>query len=183
MIGNGKLLMGILSLSFFACANAFYTYGIVLAKICAIWGMKYHKQRQRQCDFYQKSGVILLISSLAYLLYALHNIADPAHTVYNQYQGILIAFITFVEIGWNIRGMVIERQHDDMMYHALRSISFASSLISLVLTQTAILSFTAMSEGYQHDASANGYLGVIMALAATIVALFMIFRSKKMRYG
>ncbi|MGN0607145.1 MAG: hypothetical protein ACI4JM_11545 [Oscillospiraceae bacterium] len=35
----GKLIMGIISLSFFTCVSAFYTFGMVTAKITALAGI------------------------------------------------------------------------------------------------------------------------------------------------
>lgn len=37
-MGTGKLIIGFILLSFFTCVNALYTYGIILAKACAIRG-------------------------------------------------------------------------------------------------------------------------------------------------
>lgn len=34
LIGIGKLVIGLLSSSFFTCINAFYTFGILTAKLC-----------------------------------------------------------------------------------------------------------------------------------------------------
>lgn len=183
ILGSGKLIMGIYSLSFFACANAFYTYGIVLAKAYAILGIAYTEDTNKQCKYYKRSGIILIIASLSYLIYSIKLISNPSNVNYTMNQGLMIALITFVEIGLNIRGMIIERNNDNIMYHALRAISFASSLISLVLTQTAILSFTAKSEGYINNFSSNGFLGILMALLATLIGGFIIYRGTMIEKG
>lgn len=74
--------------------------------------------------------------------------------------------------------MIIERHNDNFRYHVLKSISFASSLISLLLVQTAILSFTSVKEGYSNNYSSNGFLGIIMAVLATLVGIYIIYRCK-----
>lgn len=58
LIGCGKLLMGIISLSIFTCVNAFYTYGMVAAKVCAIMGLK--KEQKKQYVYYCMTSIILI---------------------------------------------------------------------------------------------------------------------------
>ena len=46
LLGCGKLIVGVLSASFFTCANAFYTFGMVAAKLCALKGIAVPASKQ-----------------------------------------------------------------------------------------------------------------------------------------
>ena len=56
LLGCGKLIVGVLSASFFTCANAFYTFGMVAAKLCALKGLRFPPQ----------SGILIIESRRAF---------------------------------------------------------------------------------------------------------------------
>lgn len=58
--------------------------------------------------------------------------------------------------------------------HILKTISLATSLISLVLTQSAILSF---ADKFYNN-SPSGILGAIMGAVAVLLGVYLLFRIK-----
>ena len=64
LLGCGKLIVGVLSASFFTCANAFYTFGMVAAKLCALKGIAVPASK-RYSDCRQSLLRILRVSSAA----------------------------------------------------------------------------------------------------------------------
>lgn len=173
-VGLGKLLMGIVSMSFFTCASAFYTFGMVTAKCVALAGILKEENSDAQYRYYKTSGLILIASSLLYIIYSARLFIRPAAVSYSKYTAIAIAAVTFTELSLNIRGVILERKNHTPLIHAIKMINLASSLICLVLTQTAILSFT--SEETEIHPQANGFFGVLMGCAAAILGLAMIIR-------
>lgn len=129
LLGLGKLVMGVLSMSFFTCASALY------------------------------------------MIYSIRLFIHPKETVYHMY--IALAIATFTEIGLNIRGVIMERKNNAPLIHAIKMINLSSSLICLVLTQTAILSF---ASDLPTHANVNGLMGIIMGGAATLIGIYMILR-------
>ena len=77
---------------------------------------------------------------------------------YGKIIAITIATITFTEIGMNLRGVLKYRKAKWPVLHSIKTISLGTSLISLVLTQAAILAF---ADDMQNP-SANGMLGSLM---------------------
>lgn len=177
LLGIGKLLMGLWSGSFFTCMNALYTYGMVTAKFCALKGIAV--PTQKQYSYYRVSAAILIVASLCYALYSFRLLLHPEQPQYSLYLGLLIATFTFTEIGLNIRGILIERRSGQLMFHAIKMVNLASSLICLVLTQTALLSFTA-ADAEQDFSAANGTMGLLMGSVAALIGAFMIWRVSKL---
>lgn len=174
VIGFGKLIMGVLSLSFFTCANAFYTFGMVIAKCCAFVGIVKEEDIQAQYRYYKLSGIVLIVSSLLYIIYSIWLLFHPTTRTYHMYAALAIATFTFTELTVNIRGVIVYRHNHTPLVHAVKMINLAASLICLVLTQTAILSFT--PEAVDVHPSVNGFMGILMGSAAGILGIIMIVR-------
>lgn len=176
--GTGKLAMGLVTLSFFTCISALYTYGMVIARLCALRGIG--REKEKQYAYYRLTGIILIIASAFYTIYSMRLLWRPDDTGYNLYEGITIATFTFLEIGLSIRGVIRERRSSEMMMHAVRMVNLAASLVSLVLTQTALLSFTHEGMTDYDPSVANGAMGMIMGSVSMMVGCFMMFRVRRM---
>lgn len=179
LVGTGKLAAGLISISFFTCVSAFYTYGMVIAKVCALKGIG--KDRQKQYAHYRLTGIILIAASILYAVYAARLLWYPEVSHYGMYVGLAIATFTFTEIGLNVRGVIIERKNKELLYYALKMVSLAASLISLVLTQTAILSFTHEDAAEYNPSFSNGIMGLLMGSVSTGIGVFMLLRVKKIQ--
>ena len=177
-LGTGKLLMGIFSASYFTIMNALYTYGMVAAKLIALKGIAVSPQKQYA--FYRKAAGILIAASLCYAVYSTRLLWHPQSANYHPYLAMGIATVTFAEIGLNLWGVLAERKKKSLAFHALKIISLSSSLIGLVLTQAAILSFTHSEESYD-PSRPNGILGLCMGGCAALLGCFMFWRAAKLK--
>lgn len=181
VVGVGKLVMGILSMSFFTCASAFYTFGMVSAKCFALAGIVKEENSREQYRYYKISGIVLIAASILYIIYSIRLFLNPVINTYPVNIALGIATFTFAELTLNIRGVILERHNRSPLIHAIKMINLASSLICLVLTQTAILSFA--SEQVDKQPRANGFLGILMGSAATILGMIMIARITQIQNG
>lgn len=171
-IGMGKLIVGIISLSFFTCAGALYTFGMVGARLCAISGMlKDDEDHAAVRRSYAASGMILTAASLLYIIYSIRLFFSPADS-YNMYTAIAIAAFTFIELPLNVRRAIVESHSTTLPHRAIRTISIASSLICLVLTQTALLSFSATASAF--TPGTNAVMALLMGCAASALGIGMI---------
>ncbi len=178
LLGTGKLVVGISSLSVFTCVSALYTYGMVLAKICALKGID--ADIKKQYRHYRLTGIILIIASVLYGIYSARLLWHPRVSHYQMYVGLAIATFTFTEIGLNVRGVIVERHDRTLMTHAIKMVSLASSLISLVLTQTALLSFTHEDVADYDPSVSNGRMGIIMGSASAMLGVYMLIRVRRL---
>lgn len=176
LMGVGKIISGVLSLSVFVCVNGGYTLGMAAARYCALAGVVRTKEGENQYAYYRFSGIIMTAASLLYVVYSLWMIRHPKTVDYGSIIAITIATITFTEIGVNIWGILKYRKNRTPLLHALKIISLGTSLISLVLTQSAILAFADNT----HDPGVNGYLGIITGGCAALLGVYMIRHMKDM---
>lgn len=172
-LGLGKIVSGALSLSVFACVNGFYTLGMVLARYCALAGVMRSKDEHGQYRYYRWSGMILIAASLLYMVYSGWAYYHPKQVIYHEYIALAIATFTFTEIGLNLRGVIINRKNKTPLLHAIKTINLAASLISLVLTQSAILAFAGDEN---HDPAVNALLGLVMGACAALLGVYMLWR-------
>ncbi|MGN1008998.1 MAG: hypothetical protein ACI4PV_08625 [Butyricicoccus sp.] len=177
LLGLGKIISGVLSLSIFVCVNGCYTLGMVMARYCALAGVLKGRDQKTQIRHYQWSGIILILASLLYMAYSGWLYFHPKQAAYHEYIALAIATVTFTEIGLNLRGVLLFRKSATPLLHAIKTINLAASLISLVLTQSAILSF--VEEG-DHNPAWNAALGVLMSGCAILLGFYMLSRIKRM---
>ncbi len=172
LLGLGKIISGALSLSVFACMNGCYTLGMTAARYCALAGTVRSKERKNQYFYYRLAGAVMVAASLLYVTYSLWTIRHPKTVNYGKITAITIATITFTEIGVNVWGVIKYRKYHSPLLHALKIISLGTSLISLVLTQSAILAFADEAQ----DPSVNGFLGTVTGICAALLGVYMIRR-------
>lgn len=175
-MGVGKPIMGLILLSFFTCVSAFYTFVMVLAKSCAIAGIYKSESQREQCRYHMLAGAVLSAVSVLYIAYSARLLFYPTTSIYHPYVAIGIAAVTFAEIAINIRGVIVEQRNRTMLIHAVKMINLASSLICLVLTQMALLSFTDTNIIITKS-HANATMGILMSSVAAILGIAMIIRS------
>lgn len=184
LIGTGKLIIAIFSMSFFTCVSALYTYAIVIAKGYVLYGIA-HSQNNiaAQYDYYQRSGKLLVIAGTAYIIYSINLLFFPSTNYFDQNMAFGIAFFTFVELGLNIRGIIVERKNNMPLFHALKIINLASSCVCLVLTQTAILAYTSIETGVQNNSNANGIIGILMGTLSTLMGVYLYIHAEHIMNG
>lgn len=175
LMGLFKIISGVLALSIFTCVNGCYTLGMVIARYCALAGVIRTKDISKQYRYYRWSGIVLIVASCLYIAYSIRMYFRPTYTAYHPYIAMGIATVTFVEIGLNLRGVLVFRKNHSPLLHALKTINLATSLISLVLTQAAILSF---ADEVQNPAS-NGILGALMGACAVLLGVYMLLRMRR----
>ena len=179
LLGLGTLVLGVATLSVFTCANALYTFGTAFAKSCALAGLFAGRSQQEQFRYYKLSGLVLVLASVMYIIYSVRQLVFPENISVHMYAALGIATLSFTEITLNIIGVVRERKNHAPLFHALKMIDLASSLISLVLTQAALLSFA--STQVQAHPQANAAIGVLMGAAAVVLGFLMIARIHKLQ--
>lgn len=182
LFAAGKIAIGIYSLSLFLCVNGLFNIGVSLSKSIPIRGYKKGARRiggnqkrdieEEHRRLYQM-GAIFIFASVIYLIYCVHMMASGKSNVrYDRIVAITIAAVTFTEIGMATRGFLMIRRSREPLIEGMRLISLATSLISLVLTQTALMSLS-------QEAGATfycGLTGVIFGSISAIIGMYLVFR-------
>lgn len=165
-----KLVMSIISFSFFMFANVLFSCGIGIARYTAL--MMQGKDQEEQLKLYAKVALILSFSGICYVAYSVRLFFGGSAGKYDMVMAIAIACYTFVEFGIQIRELIKLRREQNLEAEALRLISFSGILVSFVLTQTALMSF---SEPGEHNFS-DGLAGVVFGGLVVLVGLFALLR-------
>ena len=169
----GKGVLGVISVSFFMLINTLHTAGMGIARFIAV---RMHSQEQRkQIASYKCVGIIIFISSIFYVLYSTRLFFGGKTGDYDMYIAIVIALYTFVEFGINIKEAVRLHKSRALEAKALRAVSFSSTLICFVLTQTALMSFA----GEGDNSFINALSGVVFGALASLVGIYVMVDSVK----
>lgn len=178
LLGLGKIVSGVLSLSVFVCINGLYTLGMVLARYCALAGAIRTQDPHQQYVYYRRSGKILIAASLLYISYSAWSFFHPKWVSYHMYVALAIATFTFTEIGMNLYGMIANRKNRTPLLHAIKTINLAASLVSLVVTQSAILAFA----GQGYNPAVNALMGMFSGTCAVLLGVFMLWRIERIQH-
>lgn len=168
LIGVGKVVMAILSHSWLIFIHAVYNIIKAGAKHYAL------KEGKKQCSTMFYSGLLIIAASTVYLVYSIYIYAFGSTASYHMYVAIGIAAVTVYELTVTIYGLRKAKREKEVQKETVQYINLASALVSVSLTQTAILSFT--NEGADMS---NAYAigDAIFGFFALCVGLFMLFRS------
>lgn len=168
-----KLVMSIASTSFFMFTNALFSCGIGLARYVAL--KMQGKETAGQLRLYRRVCAILSFSGLCYAGYSVRLFFGGSAGQYSEVMALAIAAYTFVEFGIQIHDLIKLRKQHDLEAKALRLVSLCGILVSFVLTQTAIMSF---SEPGEHNFS-DGLAGVVFGGLVVIVGVISLLLHRK----
>lgn len=94
-----------------------------------------------------------------------------------MYTGIGIATLAFYNITIAIIGIVKAKKDKNLTMETIKLTNLASSLISMSLTQTAILSFTTIEDMFRY----NGIGGIFFGILSMIIGIYMIIYTIKVK--
>lgn len=176
IISFSKVIMGIFTSSIFLFVSAFYSIGCAISRITYLIGLSNAKNLKDEITYYFRISIILFVTSLTYIIYSIRLFITPTHTSYPMVVGIALAAISTFEMYFAIRGLIKSHKRKDLLLSGLKAISVATALLSIVLTQTAILSFTMPDT----DCSLyNALIGIILGGICLLISIFMILRYKR----
>jgi hypothetical protein len=173
----GKIGMSIYSLSFFLFAGGLFNVGMGIAKVIAVKG---HNERGKNIiqehghRSYYRVGLVVILSSFAYMAYSLRMIyGGHSNMQFDTIAALSIATFTFAEIGAAVYGIVKLRRDKEPVMEAIKMTTLVSSLISIVLTQSALLSLDGSIES---AAKYCGIAGLVFGGVSVLIGVYMIVR-------
>lgn len=124
---------------------------------------------------YLSVGFFLFLASLSFIIYSIWTIFSHKIVSYDLYSGITIATVTFFDIGYSIYGVVRSLKSHNSQDYLLMLINLSTALISLELTQSALLSFTQKNVD---NSLYNGTIGIVVGICALIISIIICFKRK-----
>lgn len=159
-----KIILFMLTKSLFFIISSLYNLCIGLAKL------KVYSKKEN-CWIV---GLFIIFGSICFSLYSAWTIVVKRVVNYDLYTGIFIATVTFFDIGYSIYGIIKESKNNDAQNKLLKLINLATALISLELTQSALLSFTMVGVD---NSLYNGLIGVIVGFCSLVIGTFIIIKN------
>ncbi|MDR0812930.1 MAG: hypothetical protein LBO63_02860 [Oscillospiraceae bacterium] len=194
-IGIGKTVMGFHSHSFIFVCGGFYNVCLALAKIAAVKGYAESKgkriwpltrnigkktpeaSKRNEYRCFRQVGFIVLAASLVYtagsigvLLFGRYNAG------YSVILVIEIGVITAIELIASVIGVAAGRRDKEPILEAIKTTSLISSLIGLVLVQTAILGHSGTQPIVYFD-----YAGVALGAVSVCIGVYMVTGKRQRR--
>lgn len=158
-----KIVLFLMTKSLMFVISSLYNLGIGLAR--------------REIYFNKKNyslvGIFLIIASLFSIVYSYLIIVFHSVVNYNLYMGITIATITFYDIGYSIYGISKSIRNNNKQNNLLMLVNLAMALISLQLTQSALLSFTQIGVD---NSLYNGIIGIVMGISSLVIGIIICFK-------
>ncbi|MDE5630935.1 MAG: hypothetical protein K2I70_04975, partial [Bacilli bacterium] len=164
LIFVAKIVLFFITKSLAFVISSLYNLGIGLAR----------KKIYSNKDNYKSIGSFVIMASLCFIIYSILTIISHKFVNYNLYIGLAIATITFYDIGYSIYGIVKSIKNNNRQNNLLMLINLATALVSLQLTQSALLSFNNVGVD---NSLYNGIIGIIVGIAAAIIGMIICLKS------
>lgn len=171
-----KFIFGLVTVSYFFWISALYSLCVGFAKYTYFKGRaNSNDDLNKENEYYARMAIILFIASIIYVIYMIRLFFYSYNFKYEMIPSIGIAAVSFAELGVAIFGLVKSNKKKDLLLSGFKSISLASALISIVLTQVAILSFADAADNSKY----NAISGCIFGGLCILITLFMLHKSHK----
>lgn len=100
---------------------------------------------------YKRGGVFLCLLGVSYLLVCLRIYLVGDALVYEGYIVYLVALIAFTKLGFAIHGNIVNRHLNNPIISTLKMISFTDAVVSIVVTQMAVLTMKGSPSGIKRQ--------------------------------
>ena len=181
VLGVGKLILGIISLSPWFVVNAVYYLLLSACRIQAVrklLGTANIKDRYEKYNaeftVYKRSGVFLCLMGAVYFVVCLYMYFNGDRDTRNFNIILAIATIAFTKIVLSIIGLVKTKGLHNPILSVIKIASFTDAMVSIVVTQCALLSM----EGSEHAVSSSALFGMGCGVMFAGIGVFMILRKK-----
>ncbi len=166
LIFISKIVLFFITKSLTFAISSLYNLGIGLAR----------KKIYSNKENYKSIGSFVIMASLCFMIYSIWTIIYHKIVNYNLYIGVTIAAVTFYDIGYSIYGIIKSIKNNNRQNNLLMLVNLATALISLELTQSALLSFIQVNVD---NSLYNGIIGISVGISSLIIGMIICFKKDK----
>lgn len=172
VLAGGKLVIGLFT-DYNLCSIAIFTFGILLAKLECVLGVKSNKLTFKQRNIL--IAVFLFLSSVLYIGFMCRMFFIERRLKNNgMIFVLLLAFISFMEMGFAIAGL-LRIKNGGHFYRDIRIINFCIALVAILTTQMAILNMATETDVVSIG---NAYTGIGVGIFIALCAVYILFAPK-----
>lgn len=177
VLACGKLVIGLFT-DYNLVSIAVYTFGILLAKLECVLGLKTSKRTFKQRNLL--IAVFLFVSSVFYIGFMCRMFfIERKIKNHGMLFVLLLALISFVELGFSIAGL-IRTKDKGHYYRNIKIINFCVALIAILTTQMSILNMVNKTDTVHMT---NAYTGIGVGIFIAVCAVYILFAPKTSAIG
>ena len=176
-----QAVFAILSGSVWFGALAAYYIAISLMRGNLIFASRKKKKNsqtftlEKEVKEYRNTGIYMILLNFALMGAIVQMVLTNQGFKYAGLMIYVMATYTFYKLGMSIYNLVKAKRFDDYLVKAIRNISFADSLVSVLALQTALL--YAFSENYQPYLP-NSIVGGVVSSAIIGIGIYMLIKGQ-----
>lgn len=183
VFGIIKCITAITISSMLFSISGLYNFALCIAKIPYLhWNKQTQKWDLKSGDVSDKRKLLLMSSIIIILgvLFATFGFkmfftGEEVH--YSEYSVYAIALCSFVKLGVSIYWIVKLKGSNQPMEYTMKLTNFADAMVSLVLTQSALLVMKGIAKSSYYD----GLFGIIVGFSVIIIGIISTVLSQKKR--
>lgn len=172
VLASGKLVIGLFT-DYNLISIAVYTFGILLAKLECVLGVKTNKltfkRRNILIAVFLFSSSVFYIGFMCRMLFIERQIKSQSMVFV-----LLLAFISFVELGFGIAGL-IRTKSKGHYYRDIKIINFCVAMIAILTTQISILNMMSITGIVD---KVNAFTGIGVGAFIALCAVYILFAPK-----
>lgn len=164
---SAKFMVGMF-FDFSLCAVAVYTLVLLLAKFECVLGVKSNRRTLERQN--RMIATLLVLASLVYIGCMVQMLLVPrTPRPVNLFYACMVAFISFVEFGFALAGILGKQYRDYYLYRNLKIINFIIAMMAILTTQMVMLDFTLTQNVDLYNAATGMGIGVVTILCALYI--------------
>ena len=168
----GKIILSFFQGIFFLVAGIFNIF-MAFSKLHCYIGARYPKKGSFKLHN-TMIGVFLLLSGLQYGIYMTRLLfTDTPIMEYDMYLGIGVATVSFIELGFAIKGM-FNAYGKGHYFRNIKLINLCSTLTAIVTTEIALTSFATETD----TRLISGMFGLLVAFIIVLIAIYVLIAPK-----
>ncbi len=179
--GALKLATGIFSASVIVITNGVYSLILCMAKLVQLFWLHGSAGSTRYTRVLNSAAIILL--GVIFTLSGLHTYKSEKMLGYGMYSVLVLSLCTFVKLALSIYGVSKFRYDRENVMFSVKMTNLTDSLMSLVITQSAILSVAHREDAYIYDGVYGAFVGVAVTALGVGMLLYILFLEKTRKKG
>ncbi|MEF9892391.1 MAG: hypothetical protein RR738_03515 [Anaerorhabdus sp.] len=181
IVSIAKLILGFVLQSPWFITTAIYSLVLCSAKGQVLYEYALLKRctlddntsKNKQLMIFQRSGIFVCITGIAYLFVCIRMYVFGSHTTYPYYLVYGIAGVAFFKIYTSIYGIIVSRKIKNPIISTLKIFSFIDATVTIVMVQCALIELNGTIE---NAIISSSLFGIACSILFIIIGITMILK-------
>lgn len=181
IIGIIKCITAITVLSPLFAISGLYNFTLCSAKVPYFyWNKQVHKwdwkiKQQSERKSMLIMDCIIVVLGILFAVFGFRMLSTGEEVHYSEYSVYLLALCAFIKLGVSIYWIIKLKGSNLPIDFTMKLTNFADALVSIVLTQSALLVMKGVAKSSYYD----GIFGILVGITVIIIGIVSIFKASK----